>query len=692
MKAIGIDLGTTNSAAAVGGNDPHVLPTRDGEQLTPSAVSLVRKRKATNAEIVVGRRAVNNAVGDPLNTIFSIKRLMGLVYGEQRLGKGYGSRGVDDVKGRTSFRIAPAPAATDGDQGVKVLLGEERLSPVEVSALILKQIRDDAEQALGESVTHAVITVPAYFEERQRKATADAGEKAGLKILQIIDEPTAAAIAFGAGREAERHRVLVYDLGGGTFDISIIQMAGGNSQVLEIQGNNWLGGDDFDLLIVKRMIQWVKDNYDGFDPSGDLVFLAKAKAEAQRIKIALSTQKDADLYAPIITKTPENQPVDIEMNISRSDFEQDIEPLVESTIELVKTALRNQSFTPESITEVLLVGGSTAVPLVQQRVADVFGREKVRRNVNPMECVALGAGILSSQFELKDDGLVDSSAVEEKFVQTTAMHLGIAAVKGNNIDAFVPIIHKGTPFPLTEPRRQIFMPTAEGQKILRIPVYEGLNEMASLNEQQGVIELPLDEGVSVSTPIEVAFNYDRNRTLTISVRVGAKPPIQETLKHDRGRIHQENSKDNLMDDWKDDLQPVLRAGQHFLETYGEFMTVEERVELDDELKQAHAAFDGNDMEAGRHLSDVLHTRMIQSGTASQLFIAERVLNSAPPSVARELAEAAAALKDAFRHGRHDMVEKLGMVLRTRTAQVLGEQSNSRVEDRSLNDMLRVREH
>ena len=558
--------------------------------------------------------------------------------------------------------------------------------------MILRQIREDAEQALGEPVTHAVITVPAYFEERQRKATADAGALAGLKVLQIIDEPTAAAIAFGAGREEERHRVLVYDFGGGTFDISIIQMVGGKHQVLEIQGDNWLGGDDFDITIVKRMIEWVKENYNGFDPSSDAVFLAKAKAAAQRVKIALGVQKSVSILEPLVSKTRDGQTVDIEMDITRDEFEEDIAPLVERTIKLVQEALKNQSFTPDSITEVLLVGGSTAVPLVQRRLTDIFGQGKVKRNVNPMECVALGAGIMSGMFELVDDGTVNSTKADRAIMGNTAMHLGIAAVKGQNVDAFVPIIEKGTPYPVSEPKKRIFNPTTEGQRVLRIPVYEGLNELASMNEQQGLLELPLDEGINLSTPIEVAFNYDRNRTLTVTVRVGKKPPIIETLRHDRGRSKQSSTEKNPADDWREELQPCLRTAQHFLESYGQFMAPEDREDIAGEIKQAKTALEADDESTGRRMEDVLHNRIISSGAASQLFMAERVLNSAPPQDAVEIAKAAAMFKDALIAGRTERAETLGSLLRTRTAQVLTEiQKGNRIADRSLNDMLRVRD-
>jgi molecular chaperone DnaK len=254
MKAIGIDLGTTNTVAAiVEGGRPKTLINRDNEVLTPSVVSYYKRRGADTGEFVVGRQAINNASRDPANTVFSVKRLMGRQYGERR---------VEEVQERYGFQLAPAPNADSHDPGVKVLFNDKPYTPVEVSAMILKQIKIDAERALGEPVTHAVITVPAYFEKRQRRATAEAAKQAGLMVLEIIDEPIAAALAFGLGREAERHRALVYDLGGGTFDVSLLQMYNNNFDVFEIQGDNWLGGDDFDQIIVERMLAWIKNEYD----------------------------------------------------------------------------------------------------------------------------------------------------------------------------------------------------------------------------------------------------------------------------------------------------------------------------------------------------------------------------------------------------------------------------------------------
>ncbi len=664
MKAIGIDLGTTNSLAAIGGKDLKVLPTRAGEALTPSVVSFVRKHRSEEGEIVVGRQARSYAARSPEETIFSIKRLMGQVYGEER---------VDEVRERVNYRLADPPPKDSPDQGVKVLLGGRPYSPVEISALILKQIRGDAEQALGETVTHAVITVPAYFEERQREATRRAGSQAGLNVLKIIDEPTAAALFFGLGKEVERHRILVYDLGGGTFDISIIQMVSGQFQVLDIEGNNWLGGDDFDQTIVTRIIEWVKETY-GFDPSEDKKFLGKAKEEAEKAKIALTVQKSADIFVPLIAKSPAGELVDIELEIDRTDFETDIRPMVDKTVALIQEAVHRQNLTTNDITAVLMVGGSTAVPLVQDAVADLFGREKVKRHVNPMECVALGAAILADTFELKEDG-ASTDTHESKLTEVTAMHLGIAAVKGQNADKFVPIIPKGTLYPMPEPMRRIFTPTEENQMLIRVPVYEGLNDLASLNTQQGVIEFPLPHGIAASTPIEVSFNFDRNRVLTVKVRVvGTDLAVEQTLERDRGRVSRPQDKESLMEDWREELQPALRAGKHFLSTYGEYMEEADRTELEEAMAQGDRALEAGNQVEGQRATLLLRNKIFGSGTASQLFIAERAMGAASPEVTKQLAQGVAGLRAAFTRRDQASVEQLNGFLRLIVAQIMAKKS------------------
>lgn len=662
MKAIGIDLGTTNSLAAEGGKDPHVLPTRAGETLTPSVVSYVRKLKSAEAEIVVGRQARSYAARAPEETIFSIKRLMGAIYGEER---------VEEVRKRINYRIAdPPPDALD--QGVKVVLGDKLYSPVDLSAMILKQVKSDAEQAVGGAVTHAVITVPAYFEERQRNATLKAGEQAGLKVLRIIDEPTAAAIFFGAGKESERHRVLVYDLGGGTFDISIIQMVNNQYQVMAYEGNNWLGGDDFDQKIVGRMIQWVRDTY-GFDPAADKKFLGKAKEEAEKAKIALSVQQSADIYAALITKTPSGETVDIEMTITREELEADIRPMIDESMDLVQKALTGQHVAPDDITTVLLVGGSTAVPAVQAAVAGLFGSEKVKRHVNPMECVALGAAILADSFELKEDeSLAQMRPGTPAVSEVTAMHLGVAVVASGHPDKFSPIIRKGTPYPLPAPIKDVFYPSEDNQKLIRVPIYEGQNEIASLNRLQGIIEFPLPPGLSTSTPVEVLFNYDRNRVLTVRVQVvGTQIAVEQRLERDRGgAILQKKEDESLKEDWREELQPAMRAGKHFLETYGDYMTGEDRTELGQAIAQGEKALGDNNQVEGRRALTVLQNKILGSGTASQLFMAERAMQAASPQVTQQLAKGVSQLRAAFARSDQTQIDAVSIGLRLLVAQVM----------------------
>lgn len=662
MRAIGIDLGTTNSVAAFGA-EAKVLPSLANETLTPSVVGYVRRRKSADGEIVAGRQALNNAVRDPANTIFSIKRLMGRVYGEPR---------VREVQDRFHYRLADPAPADAADQGIRVLLNDSPHTPTDVSAMILRHVKDGAELALGEPVTHAVITVPAYFEERQRKATADAGAAAGLTVLEIIDEPTAAAIAFGVGREGERHRVLVYDLGGGTFDISIIQMTAGQYTVLDIAGNNWLGGDDFDFRIVRRMIEWVKDEY-GHDPSSDTAFLTKAKIEAERAKIALSAQQSHVISAPLMVRVPHaGGPVDVELEITREAFEADIRPLVDESIGLVREAMGRQHLTADDITEVLLVGGSTAVPLVQREMYELFGQAKVKRHVNPMECVALGAAILAASKPLEaSPGLAEQEKKGPRVQGVTAMHLGLAALKGENPDVFIPIIPKGTPYPLVESKKRVFYPSEDNQMLISIPVYEGMNERASLNEQQGVMSFPLPSGIRMSTPVEVSFNYDSNRVTTVSVRiVGTDQLYSETLKRDRARVQTAQS---LVDDWREELQPSIRAATHFLDTYGAYMTPDDTQELSEALKDGETALKDSNASVGVKAAMMLRNKVFGSGTASLLFIAERAMHGLPPAQSHIMAQAVASLRKAHTRGNTADVERLSGDLRVVVAQLTAQQ-------------------
>jgi molecular chaperone DnaK len=684
MNVVGIDLGTTNSVVAVVvGRDRRVIKTRSGSTLTPSAVTSVEKiRGSGHHEVKVGRDAVANAGRDPVNTIFSIKRLMGRIYHEPWTVY-EGQITLDDVARHVSYTIAPPPESSD-DHGVKVLLNGKPHSPVEISSLILQHIKAEAEHALGKPVTHAVITVPAYFTSRQRDATRDAGRLAGLEVLGILDEPSAAALAFGATREDSKHRVLVYDLGGGTFDISIIQMKDGKYAQVRTEGDNWLGGDDFDRTIIKRLARYVQEDAQ-VDLSRDKNFLARAKELAEQAKIELSTKDSVNIVKVGFMKLPAPQSgqIDIDMPLTRKDFEDDIRPLVARTIERVQAAMEKSSLTPKQITEVLLVGGSTRVPLVRQTVIDLFGADKVRDSVDPMECVALGAALHAATFQPTSAPTQATSRQSSPLLQKIARPLGIAVRKGNNPDAFAIIIPEQTLYPLAEPRRQMFYPTEDNQTLIKVPVFQGDSELASLNEQQGVVEFRLPEGIREGTGVEIGLNYDSDGTITVEVRIdGANmPPFRETLRRDRPVAPK-----TLTEDWRETLAPWIKAGQHMRDLYGTYMERDDFDELVQAIKDAEQAVRRNEGEAGERLSRTLHHLILGSGVASQLFLAERAQNSPCATVEERatLGRAVARLKIAAKKpdGKAE-VDAIMRELRPKVAEVFArDERGPRLEGRT----------
>jgi molecular chaperone DnaK (HSP70) len=335
-----------------------------------------------------------------------------------------------------------------------------------------------------------------------------------------------------------------------------------------------------------------------------------------------------------------------------------------------------------------MVGGSTAVPLVQQAVAEVFGRDKVRRNVNPMECVALGAAILASTFPLQEGPAPAAPRPGPRVLGTTAQHFGIAAVEGNNPDTFAVIIPRNTPYPLSEPMKRLFYPTRENQDIIRVPVYEGLNALASLNEQQGVIEFRLPQGISTSTPVEVAFNYDASRVLTVEVRVVGKEGLshREVLQRDRPLARQPT----LVEDWREDLDPAIRLAKHFQEIYGEFMEENDRQELREGIQRGEEALERGRQHEGTQAMHLLHNKLVGSGVARQLFWAERAMSGASAEDTRTLGQAVARLRLAYKQGKKAEVAELCRELRVKVAQVMSQQQSvQRVEDKQdLKNLLR----
>ena len=374
QRVLGIDLGTTNSVMAyIKRGEPQIIDNRENKDLTPSVVA-----RGKRSELLVGATAKARAILDPQNSIYSIKRFMGRTYNDPMVQKAL--QGI-------SYRVSEGI-----DSEVRVWLGERDYTPTEISSLILRRLKQDAEDRLHEKFTRAVITVPAYFGERQVAATREAGQMAGFQVLRIINEPTAAALAFGINREQtdEAKTILVYDLGGGTFDISILMLMQGAFTIMGIEGDNLLGGDDFDRDIMERLLN-AAQTQSGVDLRKDRPALQKIRASSEEVKIALSNQQAADIVVPALGSSL----IDLDMELTRSDFEAMIKPRLERTVDLTQKAIKDAGLTAESIDYILLVGGSTAVPLVEQTLGKIFGEGKIRKDVNPMQCVAIGAAVQS---------------------------------------------------------------------------------------------------------------------------------------------------------------------------------------------------------------------------------------------------------------------------------------------------------
>ncbi|THV39834.1 Hsp70 family protein [Glycomyces buryatensis] len=694
MTAIGIDLGTTNSVVARrdGAREGAAVVKVHGKSGTPSVVGL--RRRDGKDEFLVGANALNFAKRDPQHTIQSVKRLM---------GRDFADPAVEQARGRRAYQITTGPG---GDPRAHVVMGDTTYSPVEVSTMILRHLRDGAQEKLGEDVTAAVITVPAYFQEAQRTATREAGEAAGMVVKRIIDEPTAAAIAFGLEWDkGERRRVLVYDLGGGTFDISILnttQDAEGQNhfQVLDFVGDNWLGGDDFDLLIVDKIIDWVKRE-SGTDPAGDTKFLFLAKEAAEEAKRELTESDSADIIIPAAFRTAGGVG-DVEMTLSKDEFDAMIEPLVDKTLGLVRQALERQSLSTGDVSDVLLVGGSTLVPKVAASVERMFGPGKVRKHIDPMECVAIGAGILADtlrgvecaacQAVNDESDLVCSqcgesltnarSAGDTHVYDVTGMALGVAAVKGSNADAFVPIIPRGTPYPLAESMHEAFS-TTDGRKIL-VPVYEGDSPVASENHEQGVIDWELPEEVDANTRVDVAFLFDRNRELHVKISVPGTPFEKDlTLKVDAARTKAPAKTEVDEDDiaYREDLIVTVEAARHFVRVYEQYLDPSQAMKIESDLNRAEQTLMLSDPEECRRMTDVLNRDIFGAGLATQLYLAERAASQASPEDAQRINHSVASLQKAHLEGRTGTVQQQSQALNAMLAKVRQESASLReVED------------
>jgi len=480
-KVIGIDLGTTNSAVAVyEGGEAKIIPNKEGKNTTPSVVAFTDK-----GEVLVGDPAKRQAITNPDKTIYSVKRIMGLMMNEEK---------AKEAHDKVTYKIVDKNGMAAVDVAGKVY------TPQEISAKILSKLKADAEAYLGQPVTDAVITVPAYFNDAQRKATKEAGTIAGLNVLRIINEPTASALAYGLDKKGEEN-VLVYDLGGGTFDVTTLEISEGTFEVLSTDGNAFLGGDDFDNRIVDYLATEFKSE-NGIDLKADKMALQRLKDAAESAKKELSSASETEINLPFITADATG-PKHLVIKLTRAKFEGMIDDLIKETMTHISTALKDADLDKGVIKEVIMVGGSTRVPLAQSKVSEFFGGKELNKSVNPDEVVALGAAI--------QGGVLRGDVKDVLLLDVTPLSLGIETLGG----VATKIIEKGTTIPVK--KSQVFSTAEDNQPAVSIHVVQGEREFAKDNKSLGMFELADIPAAPRGVPqIEVTFDIDANGILTVS--------------------------------------------------------------------------------------------------------------------------------------------------------------------------------
>jgi molecular chaperone DnaK len=594
-KIIGIDLGTTNSVAAVmQGGEPIVIPSAEGERLVPSVVAVNK-----NHERLVGRVARNQAITNPQNTIFSIKRFMGRKTGDPE---------VERTKQRVPYTVTEAP---NGD--VRVSLDEKEYSPPEVSAMILGKIKRDAEAYLGETITQAVITVPAYFNDAQRNATKDAGKIAGLEVLRIINEPTASSLAYGLDKK-KNEIIAVYDLGGGTFDISILDVGDGVFQVRATSGDTFLGGDDFDLRVMDYLIeQFKKDN--GIDLHGDRQALQRLKEASEKAKIELSTTMQTEINLPYLTADASG-PKHLVMTLSRAKLEQLTADLVDRTIAPLKQALSDANLTAGDIHEVVMVGGMTRMPAVQDRVRAFFGKEP-HKGVNPDEVVAIGAAIQA--------GVLGGDVKDILLLDVTPLSLSIETLGGVATSQ----IERNTTIPTR--RSQVFSTAADSQTQVEIHVLQGERPMAADNKSLGKFILdgipPAPRGVP---QIEVTFDIDangilkvtaqdkatgRSQHITITASSGLSEAEVEKMRKDAESHAEEDRKRKELIEARNHADNTVYAAEKALRDFGEKVPAEIKSEIEAKTAEVKKVAEGDDVAAIKSATEALGAVIQKIGAA-----------------------------------------------------------------------------
>ena len=594
-KIIGIDLGTTNSVAAVmQGGEPVVIPSAEGERLVPSVVAVNK-----NHERLVGRVARNQAITNPQNTIFSIKRFMGRKFDDPE---------VERTKKRVPYTVAEAP---NGD--MRVSLDEKDYSPPEVSAMILAKIKRDAEAYLGETITQAVITVPAYFNDAQRNATKDAGKIAGLEVLRIITEPTASSLAYGLDKK-KNEVIAVYDLGGGTFDISILDVGDGVFQVRATSGDTFLGGDDFDLRVMDYLIeQFKKDN--GIDLHNDRQALQRLKEASEKAKIELSTTMQTEINLPYLTADASG-PKHLVMTLTRAKLEQLTADLVDRTIAPLKQALSDAGLTAGDINEVVMVGGMTRMPAVQDRVRAFFGKEP-HKGVNPDEVVAIGAAIQAGVLggEVKDILLLD----------VTPLSLSIETLGGVATQQ----IERNTTIPTR--RSQVFSTASDSQTQVEIHVLQGERPMAVDNKSLGKFILdgipPAPRGVP---QVEVTFDIDangilkvtakdkatgRSQHITITASSGLSEAEVEKMRKDAEAHAEEDRKRKELIEARNNADNTVYAAEKALWEFGDKVPAEIKSDVEAKAADVKKVAQGEDVATIKSATEALGEVVQKIGAA-----------------------------------------------------------------------------
>ncbi|NOX81353.1 MAG: molecular chaperone DnaK [Deltaproteobacteria bacterium] len=584
-RIIGIDLGTTNSCVAImDGGEPKVIENAEGNRTTPSVVAF-----SDNGERLVGQVAKRQAVTNPTRTLFAIKRLIG--------------RKFTDPEVKKSIEISPFKIVEGANGDAAVEVDGKVYSPAEISAMILGKMKKTAEEYLGEPVTEAVVTVPAYFNDAQRQATKDAGKIAGLNVQRIINEPTAASLAYGLDKKGEE-KIAVFDLGGGTFDVSILEIGDGVFEVKSTNGDTFLGGEDFDM----RIVNWLADEFkrdQGIDLRGDNMALQRLKEEAEKAKMELSTTMETNINLPFITADASG-PKHLNAKLSRAKLEALVEDLIDRTEGPCRTALKDAGLTASDIDEVILVGGMIRMPKVQEKVKSIFGKEP-HKGVNPDEVVAIGAAI--------QGGVLKGDVKDVLLLDVTPLSLGIETLGG----VFTKLIEKNTTVPTK--KSQIFSTAADNQPAVSIHVLQGEREMAQDNKTIGRFELTSIPPVPRGVPqIEVTFDLDANGILNVSakdlgtgkeqaIRITASSGLSEEeverMKKDAELHAEEDKKRKALVEAKNNADSMIHMTEKSLSELGDKVDAATKSSVEQEIANLKKVLEGEDTEAIKSATESL---------------------------------------------------------------------------------------